>query len=172
MTGGLVFSEIDFLRRLKKDEGFLPSVGGCDSGCVSVCEDDVAVWGAFANVLVWTGAWLPVFGVVRGRFAEYIEVTSAACGLLGAGVGSVCDAFDRGGGFCCCDWGFAEPPPKTRRKKPGLEAAGGCGGNNGTLAATLDDGADESCQAGTGGSSRNLLALTNSSACARMLGPG
>ena len=194
MAGGLVLSDSDFLRRLKKEDGFLPSVGAWDGCWVSACEED-AVWGALGMGLVW--AAVLVLGVVRGRLDEYIELTSAVCSLLGGGIDSVCGAFDSVEVFDGCACGFADPPPKTRRKKPGLEldeAAAvvvgvvvvaavvivapadavdrGCGENNGLLVTTPGEGVSESCPEGTGGRSRNLLALTNSSACARMLGPG
>lgn len=65
-----MLSDTDFFRRLKKDDGFLPSVGGWDGWCVSACEDEDAVWGAFVEVFVCVGGWLLVFGVVRGRLAE------------------------------------------------------------------------------------------------------
>jgi hypothetical protein len=35
MTGGFVVSEMDFLRLLKKDEGFLAKTGGA-GGCISL----------------------------------------------------------------------------------------------------------------------------------------
>jgi hypothetical protein len=43
--GGFVLSDMDFFRRLKKDDGFLLSVGGRGS-CGSVC-------GAFGNDFCW-----------------------------------------------------------------------------------------------------------------------
>ena len=76
------------------------------------------------------------------------------------------DVFESGG----CD--FEEPPPNTRRKKPGfsLGAAAVCVGKNGFRVFTLGLGADGSCNDGTGGRSRKVLAFTNSCAWARMFG--
>ena len=68
MTGGFTFSDMDFFRRLKKDDGFFASVGGRGKGASPRDED--AVWGAFGKDFCWLGIWLSVFGVVRGRVWE------------------------------------------------------------------------------------------------------
>jgi hypothetical protein len=73
-----------------------------------------------------------------------------------------------------CGWLLDEPPPKTRLKNPGFSlgtAAGVCDGKRDLRVLILGLGADDgSCNDGTGGRSRRVLALTNSCAWALMLG--
>lgn len=132
----------------------------------------MAVWGAFGSDFIWEAIWLPLLGVVRGRAAEYMELTSAGWGLLETGAEFSCDELGPAEAADSCGVDLEEPPPNTRRKKPGFGAAGAWGGNSGLREATDGDGAEGSCHDGTGGSSRKALALTNSWAWALMLGPG
>jgi hypothetical protein len=106
-----------------------------------------------------------VFGVVRGRVWEYIELTSAVCCLVRAGDESICDVFETFEVVDTCGCDLEEPPPNTRLKNPGLGATGAAGeGDGAPREATVGEGADGSCHEGTGGKSRNVLALTNSCA--------
>ena len=68
MTGGFVASETDFLRLLKKDEGFLAKTGGA-GGCISF-ERSTAVCGALGKVFEWLAMCVLLLGVVRGRLFE------------------------------------------------------------------------------------------------------
>jgi hypothetical protein len=117
--------------------------------------------------------WVLLLGVVRGRAWEYMELMSAVCCLAAVDAESTCDAFETFDGLDSCGVDLEEPPPKTRLKNPGLGAAVvGCNGTCAARDATVGEGALASCHGGTGGKSRKVLALTNSCACALMLGPG
>jgi hypothetical protein len=171
MTGTLGLSDIDFFLRLKNEEGFFARTGGT-GGRSSFCDWDPGCW-FLGMVLVWLAMLLLLFGVVRGRVWEYMESMSGNVCFPEAGdsMGEECDALDVLES-CGCDLDEL-PPPNTRLKKPGLSlgvGAGDCDGNKAFRVLMLGLGADGSCNDGTGGRSRNVLALTNSCACALMFG--
>ena len=109
---------------------------------------------------------LELFGVVRGRAWEYIESTSGGLCFAEAGADSSCALFVAFAGLGC-GWDLEEPPPKTRLKNPGFSRGGApwpCDGKGDFRVDTFGNGAEGSCNDGTGGRSRNVLALTNSCA--------
>lgn len=75
MIGGFTGSETDFLRLLKKDEGFLAKTGGA-GGCISF-ERPEAVCGTLGKDFSWLAMCALLLGVVRGRLFEYMESISA-----------------------------------------------------------------------------------------------
>lgn len=96
-------------------------------------------------------------------------MSGGLCCLEELGADSVCEVLAALEAFGVWGGAFEEPPPKTRRKNPGFSfggATGACDGNWGLRVATVGDGAVGSWNEGTGGRSRNVLALTNSCACA------
>ena len=78
MTGGFVNSETDFLRLLKKEEGFLAKEGGA-GGCVSFGREAL-VCGTLGKDFSWLAMCALLLGVVRGRLLEYMESISAGRG--------------------------------------------------------------------------------------------
>ena len=90
-------SEIDFLRLLKKDEGFLAKTGGA-GGCISF-ERPAAVCGILGSDFSWLAMCALLLGVVRGRLLEYIESISAGRGCdAGDSLGTAFEASEVGAG--------------------------------------------------------------------------
>lgn len=116
--------------------------------------------------------WPLLLGVVRGRVWEKTESTSEARCSVELNMESGRVLFALLVELDCCGEAL-EPPPKTRLKKPGFccgVVAGVCVGNSGLRVETVGEGAGGSWNEGTMGNSRSVLALTNSCACALMLG--